>query len=114
MELRVRRTAPPDRNRHMSMSHEPNQPNGETKSVEILSTKDGYDRWAAVYDDDGNPLVALEEPLVDQLLPDVNGLHIADVGCGTGRHTMRLASRGARVIGIDFSEEMLRRARVKA
>jgi ubiquinone/menaquinone biosynthesis C-methylase UbiE len=90
------------------------QPNSAPEPIETLPTRDGYDRWAAVYDDDGNPLVALEEPLVDELLGDVNGLHIADIGCGTGRHSVRLASRGARVSGFDFSEEMLRRARAKA
>jgi malonyl-CoA O-methyltransferase len=90
------------------------QSNSAREPIETLTTRDGYDRWAAVYDDDGNPLVALEEPRVDQLLGDVNGLHIADIGCGTGRHSVRLASRGARVIGFDFSEEMLQRARAKA
>ena len=27
-----------------------------------LPTREGYDRWAASYDADGNPLPALEEP----------------------------------------------------
>jgi hypothetical protein len=26
--------------------------------------RSGYDRWAAVYDHDANPLLALEEPVV--------------------------------------------------
>ena len=50
----------------------------------ILSTREGYDRWAAIYDSDGNPLVALEEPWMDRLLGDVRGLAVLDVGCGTG------------------------------
>lgn len=79
-----------------------------------LSTREGYDLWASVYDSDGNPLLALEEPLVDQLLGDVQGLAVLDVGCGTGRHALRLAGRGARVEAIDFSEVMLEKARQKA
>src|SRR5438105_13335950 len=78
-----------------------------------LPTREGYDRWAEVYDGEGNPLVALEEPLLDRLLGDVHGLAVADIGCGTGRHALRLAAAGAQVSAVDFSEEMLRRARAK-
>jgi malonyl-CoA O-methyltransferase len=79
----------------------------------ILSTREGYDRWAEIYDSDGNPLTALEEPEVDRLLGDVTGLDVVDVGCGTGRHALRLAARGANVTAVDFSEGMLARAREK-
>jgi len=82
--------------------------------IDILSTKDGYDRWAEIYDGEDNPLVALEEPLVDSLLGDVRGLAVADIGCGTGRHALRLAATGASVQAVDFSEAMLDRARAKA
>jgi malonyl-CoA O-methyltransferase len=82
-------------------------------TVDHLSTREGYDRWAEVYDTDGNPLIALEEPQVDLLLGDVTGLAVADIGCGTGRHALRLAGRGARVTAVDFSEQMLARAKAK-
>ncbi len=82
--------------------------------TEHVSTRDGYDRWSSIYDDDDNPLVALETPLVEALLGDVTGLAIADIGCGTGRHALRLAAAGARVTALDFSEGMLARARQKA
>src|SRR6516225_721697 len=39
---------------------------------------------------------------------------VLDAGCGTGEHALFLASRGLRVIGIDFVEEPIRRARAKA
>jgi ubiquinone/menaquinone biosynthesis C-methylase UbiE len=79
----------------------------------VLPTQEGYDRWAEIYDGEGNPLIALEEPEVDRLLGDVAGLDVADVGCGTGRHAIRLAARGANVTGVDFSEGMLGRAQAK-
>jgi ubiquinone/menaquinone biosynthesis C-methylase UbiE len=80
----------------------------------VLSTREGYDRWAATYDTMGNWLLALEEPEVDRALGDVRGLDLLDVGAGTGRHAIRLAAAGARVTAIDFSEEMLAQARAKA
>ncbi len=79
----------------------------------ILPTSEGYDLWSAIYDTDGNPLTALEEPHVDQALGDVRGLRIIDVGCGTGRHSIRLAQRGAEVVAMDFSRGMLEKARAK-
>jgi malonyl-CoA O-methyltransferase len=78
-----------------------------------LPTRAGYDRWAEIYDEDKNPLVALEEPWVDRLLGDVRGRTVLDLGCGTGRHALRFAAAGARVSAVDFSEAMLGRARAK-
>jgi malonyl-CoA O-methyltransferase len=61
----------------------------------------------------GNWLLELEEPEVDRALGDVKDLEVLDVGAGTGRHAVRVAQRGARVTAVDFSEEMLGRARQK-
>lgn len=82
--------------------------------IRDVSTQEGYDLWSPTYDQGGNPLVVIEEPVLAQLLGSVVGLSILDVGCGTGRHTLKLARAGARVTGIDFSEGMLARARMKA
>jgi len=76
--------------------------------------REGYDRWASVYDHDANPLPALEEPYVREAAGEVRGLDVLDLGCGTGRHTMWLAAGGARVTALDFSEGMLEKARAKA
>jgi 2-polyprenyl-3-methyl-5-hydroxy-6-metoxy-1,4-benzoquinol methylase len=38
-------------------------------------------------------------------------IRILDIGCGTGRHTIELASRGYSVTGIDLSEAQLAKAR---
>ncbi|HEV8653885.1 MAG TPA: class I SAM-dependent methyltransferase [Candidatus Limnocylindria bacterium] len=79
----------------------------------ILGTREGYDLWASTYDTMGNWLLALEEPEVDRAVGPVTGMDLLDVGAGTGRHAIRLAARGARVTAIDFSEEMLAKARAK-
>lgn len=79
----------------------------------LHNVRHGYDRWAAVYDHDANPLQALEEPFVRSLIGDVRGLSVLDLGCGTGRHSLWLAAMGARVTALDFSEGMLAEARQK-
>jgi ubiquinone/menaquinone biosynthesis C-methylase UbiE len=81
--------------------------------VEVVPTRVGYDRWASSYDDDANPLPILEGALVEQLLGNVGGLEVLDLGCGTGRHAISMARRGADVTAIDFSERMLARAKQK-
>jgi ubiquinone/menaquinone biosynthesis C-methylase UbiE len=78
------------------------------------SIREGYDRWAIVYDHDANPLPALEEPIMRKAFGDVSGLAVLDLGCGTGRHALCLAAAGATVTALDFSEGMLAEARAKA
>lgn len=80
----------------------------DTASIRI-----GYDRWAAVYDHDANPLQALEEPAVRAAVADVRGLAALDLGAGTGRHSLWLADAGANVTAVDFSEGMIAAARRK-
>jgi ubiquinone/menaquinone biosynthesis C-methylase UbiE len=80
---------------------------------EIVSTREGYDRWAEIYDDVGNPLLALEEPELALMLGNVRGLRIADIGTGTGRHAIRFANAGAQVVALDFSRRMLAKACAK-
>jgi ubiquinone/menaquinone biosynthesis C-methylase UbiE len=86
----------------------------QSDDIDHLPTREGYDRWAEIYDGEGNPLVTLEQPHVDCLLGEISpGLTIADIGCGTGRHALRLAQRGAKVTALDFSSKMLNKAREK-
>ena len=80
----------------------------------LSGVRDGYDRWANVYDHDANPLTVLEEPRVREALGDVRGVDVLDLGCGTGRHTAWLAEAGGRVTAVDFSAGMLEQARRKA
>ena len=75
--------------------------------------REGYDRWARVYDHDANPLIALEDPAVRESIGDVRGLAALDLGCGTGRHAVWLAAAGALVTAVDFSRGMLAEARRK-
>jgi ubiquinone/menaquinone biosynthesis C-methylase UbiE len=78
-----------------------------------LPTRQGYDRWASIYDDDDNPLIALEHEQFVRVMANVRGLRVLDAGCGTGRHALWLGLSGARVTAVDFSNGMLARARAK-
>jgi ubiquinone/menaquinone biosynthesis C-methylase UbiE len=92
----------------------PSESSSDAGAADIVPTDVGYNRWAEVYDAEDNPLVLLEETKIKPLIGDVAGMAIADIGCGTGRHAIRLAAAGARVTALDFSEGMLVRARAKA
>ena len=53
----------------------------------------------------------------DFIEKEINGdknLRILDIGCGTGRHSIELARRGYKVVGVDLSDSQLARAREKA
>src|SRR5262245_58976189 len=83
------------------------------ESAEELSIQEGYALWAPCYDDDGNPLIALEGPAVRGWFGPIRGARALDLGCGTGRHTLALLDAGARVGALDLTPEMLARARAK-
>jgi SAM-dependent methyltransferase len=83
------------------------------KPVVELPAREGYALWAATYDRDPNPLLALEERVAARLLGTLAGLRVIDVCAGTGRWMSIAQTMGATVIGIDFSEHMLGRAAEK-
>lgn len=79
----------------------------------IVTNTAGYDRWAGFYDRYPNPTVATDEMAFPPCWSHLRGLEVLEIGCGTGRHTLRLAQAGNRVTGIDLSPGMLAQARTK-
>ena len=53
---------------------------------------------------------ALSLALIDRTAP----LKIADIGCGTGRHSIQLAKHGYMMTGVDISSGMLAEAEAAA
>lgn len=86
---------------------------GEGVEARPITTREGYDRWAPFYDEPGNQLLEIEQPVVREILKSLPVGVALDAACGTGRHTAYLASLGHKVIGVDTSPEMLARARDK-
>ncbi|RDW89858.1 class I SAM-dependent DNA methyltransferase [Aspergillus mulundensis] len=96
--------------------------------IEYVDTVEAYNKWAEVYDTDGNFLQALDTIEMNDLLPrflrlvqaqtntkpsttsDEQVLRLVDLGCGTGRNTLQLtksAPNEAQIIGLDASPGML-------
>lgn len=87
--------------------------NGDGVTAARVDTVRGYQVWSATYDQPGNGLFAIEEPIVREILGSVPGGVALDAACGTGRYTEYLAGQGHRVIGVDSSPEMLAHARAR-
>jgi ubiquinone/menaquinone biosynthesis C-methylase UbiE len=72
---------------------------------------DRYEKWFTT--PIGSLVKRVEWELIDDLLRPGPGEFILDAGCGTGVFTLDMISCGARVIGLDLSLSMIRRARQK-
>ena len=96
-----------------SLAHRDEPPMNEALDVTALDHDEGYAAWSETYDDPGNALLLVEEPILRSLLAGIPTGDAADVACGTGRVTAILCELGHRVTGIDPSEAMLERARDK-
>jgi SAM-dependent methyltransferase len=72
------------------------------------------DFWDALHGDEGNRFHRqLVGPAVEELLGACHGKCILDIACGNGVMARKLASLGATVTAVDFSEELLARARTR-
>jgi len=84
------------------------------KPVPVLPPIEGHRIWSASYDNDLNPVLALDTRVLSERLGSLAGLRVVDVACGTGRWTSFAQSHGAEVIGIDLCPEMLAAAARKS
>jgi ubiquinone biosynthesis O-methyltransferase len=71
-----------------------------------------YTRWRA--SEIGATTERLESQLVLELVGDVDGRRVLDVGCGDGELALELTKRGAVVTGIDASAAMIDAAKRRA
>ena len=78
--------------------------------IESADARTAYDIWADTYPAVAhNPLMRVEQEIVESILSSLRPSRALDVGTGSGRYLPVLASTGAaRVVGVDFSMAMLR------
>jgi ubiquinone/menaquinone biosynthesis C-methylase UbiE len=76
-----------------------------------MDVEDGYRLWADTYDDFHNPLITIEEPIIEHLIDSIPAGRALDAACGTGRYARYLCQRGHKVSAVDMSAEMIERAR---
>ena len=77
----------------------------------MLPPRAAYELWAATYPAVAhNPLMRIEQGIVELLLSPIRAARALDVGSGSGRYLPTLEATGASlVLAIDFSLAMLRR-----
>src|ERR1700728_2939627 len=75
----------------------------------VAETLAAYQRWAPLYPPVAhNPLMRAEQQAMLLHWPEVAGLRVLDLACGTGRYSRLLAEGGAAdVIAMDFCAPML-------
>lgn len=70
-------------------------------------------RWNAAQYDAKHAFVYEKAKGLVELLAPQSGERILDLGCGTGALTAEIAERGAEILGVDQSQEMISQARKK-
>jgi SAM-dependent methyltransferase len=78
-----------------------------------MSIRRAYSVWSATYDADVNRTRDLDRTVTAELLGGHRVQRALEVGCGTGKNTALLARISTAVLGLDFSDGMLARARTK-
>jgi len=75
--------------------------------IKKLSPKEGYARYAVIYDKSEKYWDSFEKDFLKPYIESAQGLKVLDAGAGTGRLSVRLYDAGARVTALDISPEML-------
>lgn len=77
-----------------------------------MNNREAYNAWSENYDTVENKTRDLESKALREMLSG-EGLNILEIGCGTGKNTEFLQTKAKRLVGADFSEEMLAKAKEK-
>ncbi|MFB6458082.1 class I SAM-dependent DNA methyltransferase [Chitinophaga sp. Hz27] len=78
-----------------------------------MSIREAYNEWASQYDTNINRTRDLEAVALREALAPFTIEHVLEIGSGTGKNTAWFADNAISVTSVDFSEEMLAKAREK-
>ena len=75
--------------------------------------KDDYNDWAYQYDNNINPTRDLDKTVTKESLSNIDFFKVLELGCGSGKNTEWLITKADKLVGLDFSKNMLDLARNK-
>ena len=78
-----------------------------------MSIEKSYNTWAEQYDTNENKTRDLDRKATIETLSKYEFKNVVELGCGTGKNTEWLITKAKFIIGLDFSQEMLNKARNK-
>ncbi len=78
-----------------------------------LPITQAYNQWAEQYDSNDNKTRDLDKVATIDTLQNYAFDTVLELGCGTGKNTVFLLEKAKKVVGLDFSEEMLKKAKEK-
>ena len=78
-----------------------------------MNIRQDYNEWSSSYDSMLNKTRDLESEVQKSILSHMHFNHIIELGCGTGKNTLRLTGLCKSLIALDFSERMIDFAKLK-
>lgn len=78
-----------------------------------MNTQQAYNIWSEQYDTNENKTRDLEAISLRTHIQGHTFQHCLEIGCGTGKNTKWLITQASKVLAVDFSEEMLSKAKQK-
>ena len=78
-----------------------------------MNNQQAYNVWAENYDTVENKTRDLEAKALRESVLPAKSLDILEIGCGTGKNTEYLLTKAKKLVGADFSAEMLAQAKEK-
>ncbi|MEH2090975.1 class I SAM-dependent methyltransferase [Nostoc sp.] len=78
-----------------------------------MSIQAAYDNWSATYDADENLTRDLDRIVTRETLMGLRCKSVVEIGCGTGKNTLLLSQIALKVCAIDFSAQMIEKAKEK-
>jgi ubiquinone/menaquinone biosynthesis C-methylase UbiE len=78
-----------------------------------MDVEQAYNIWAGQYDSNHNKTRDLEAVALRETLSGFQFKNCLEIGCGTGKNTEWLLGIAAHITAVDFSEEMLLKAKAK-
>lgn len=78
-----------------------------------MSIANAYNAWSESYDTNENKTRDLDQKATQETLSRYDFQQVLELGCGTGKNSLWLLEKAAKLIAVDFSEGMLSKAKEK-